>query len=447
MSHPSSTSVPLSEVLSALSHALDLTEGQPIGHAERTCLIGMRLAEELGLSSEDRSALYYALLLKDAGCSSNASKMAALFAADDRVVKPRMKVVDWHRKVGLAFQTARNAGLGGSLVERVRTFVGIARSEHTTRDLIQLRCDRGAMIAGRLGFPAATADAIRSLDEHWCGLGYARGLAGEEIPLLARICNIAQTVEAFHADRARDAALRVVRQRRGTWFDPRLADIVQSWRRDDQWWQQLRAPDVTAQVVALEPASLARTADDEGLDEVARAFGDIVDAKSPYTYQHSSRVADVVLAMARHVEVGADEERRIYRAGLLHDIGKLGVSNRILDKPGKLDTEEWVQMQTHPRHTLSILRRVGAFDDFAWTAALHHEKLDGSGYPFRLGGRHLDQAARMLAVADIYDALTSDRPYRAGMTREAALGIIERDRGRQLCGESIDVLAEVTSGA
>src|SRR4051812_37780375 len=150
--------VSLSEVLSALSCALDLTEGAPAGHSMRTCLIGMRIAESIGIDASERSALYYALLLKDAGCSSNAGRMAALFGADDQMVKPRMKAVDGHRRVGLALETARTVAHGRPLVERVRQFVAIARTPDTTRNLIQIRCDRGASIALQLGFPAETAD-------------------------------------------------------------------------------------------------------------------------------------------------------------------------------------------------------------------------------------------------------------------------------------------------
>src|SRR3954471_8969629 len=232
--------ISLSEVLSALSCALDLTEGAPAGHSMRACLIGMRIAEAIGLDASERSALYYALLLKDAGCSSNAGRMAALFGADDQMVKPRMKAVDWHRRVGLALETARTVAHGRPLVERVRQFVAIARTPDTTRNLIQIRCDRGASIALQLGFPAETADAIRSLDEHWCGRGYARGLSGAEIPLLARIANLAQTIEAFHDRGGVDAAHRVARERSGRWFDPVLARIVIRWRRDDPWWDLLR---------------------------------------------------------------------------------------------------------------------------------------------------------------------------------------------------------------
>lgn len=442
-----SVQIGLSEVLAALSHALDLTEGQPLGHTIRTCLIGMRLAEELALSAAERSALYYALLLKDAGCSSNAARMAALFGSDDRYVKPRMKVVDWHRRFGLAFQTARNVGVGQSIGERVRHFLAIARTEGMTRDLIAVRCERGAAIARQLGFPPSTADAVRSLDEHWCGLGYPEGLKEDEIPLLARIANLAQTLEAMHEERGVRGAIAVARERRGSWFDPRLVDIVTRWERDDAWWRGLRSADVRDQVVAAEPANEVRYVDDDGLDEVALAFSDIIDAKSPYTYRHSSRVAEYARKIAMGLGFDVDEQRRIYRAGLLHDIGKLGVSNTILDKNGKLTPEEWHQVQQHPKFTLSILSQVSAFGDFAWTAALHHEKLDGSGYPWGLKEKQLDQAARILAVADIYDAVTSERPYRAAMSHADGMAILREERGTKLCAEAVDACEQMETAS
>lgn len=432
------TQISLSEVLSALSHALDLTEGQPLGHTIRTCLIGMRMADELALGADERSALYYALLLKDAGCSSNAARMAALFGSDDQWVKPRMKVVDWHKRLTLAFQTARHVGAGRSIAERVRHFMAIAKTEGMTRDLIAVRCERGASIARQVGFPESTANAIRSLDEHWCGLGYPEGLSEDRIPLLARIANIAQTLEAMHASHGVAGALRITRERRGSWFDPRLVDVALSWRHDDKWWRSLRAADAREQVVAVEPRDQVRYVDDDGLDEIARAFSDIIDAKSPYTYRHSARVAEYARRTALQMGFDPDEQRRIYRAGLLHDIGKLGVSNLILDKGGSLTPSEWHSIQQHPKFTLSILSQVSAFGDFAWTAALHHEKLDGSGYPWGLKGRQLDQAARILTVVDIYDAITTDRPYRKGMSHAEALDILRADRDTKLCANAVD---------
>lgn len=439
-----SATVSLSEVLAALSHALDLTEGQPMGHTIRSCLIGMRMAEELGLPPDDRSALYYALLLKDAGCSSNAARMSALFGSDDRMVKQRMKLADWHKGFRLAVRTAGMVGAGKSFAERSKYFIGIARHGDVTREIIQTRCDRGASIALRLGFSEETADAIRCLDEHWCGLGYPDGKCEEEIPLLARIASIAQTIDVFHWRYGLGKTIEMLRQRRGRWFDPRLVDMVVSWRRDSAWWAALSSEDVVSTVVSAEPSESERHIDQAGLDLVAQAFGDIIDAKTPYTFRHSSGVASFAVAIAGQLGLSSIEQTRLARAGLLHDIGKLGVSNTILDKPGKLTAEERADMEKHPLFTWEILSRVTAFRDFAWMSALHHEKLDGSGYPWKLSAERLDTPARILAVADMYEALTADRPYREGMSREKALGILNQDRDTRLFGEAIDALADCT---
>ena len=433
--------VNLSEVLAALSHALDLTEGQPPGHSIRSCIIGMRIAEAVGVPESERAALYYALLLKDAGCSSNAARFAALFGSRDQDAKHWMKLVDWHHTLRLAFQTARTVGIGQSLPTRVRHFLGIARTENVTRDLIAVRCERGADIALELGFPEATADAIRSLDEHWSGEGFPRGLRGDAIPLLARIANLAQTIDILHRARGLGGALDVIRDRRGSWFDPRLVDVVVKWKRDAAWWETLddhAAPDA---VVAVEPVTYVRRVDDSGLDRVASAFAEIIDAKSPYTFRHSSNVARIACQLARAMGLDDVTEHRLQRAGLLHDIGKLGVSSRILEKPGKLDAVERAEIERHPAYSWEILSRVGAFASFARLAAVHHEKLDGSGYPWKLTAADLDTPMRILVVADMYEALTADRPYRAGLTHEAALAILERDAPVKVCAAVVSALA------
>jgi len=416
--------VSLSELLSALSRSLDMTEGQPPGHTLRTCFIGIRLAESVGLGEAERKALYYALLLKDAGCSSNAARMASLFGSDDHAVKFRMKFPDWHRRFGLAVATARNVAMDRGIRERVRHFLMIARTENMTRDLIQVRCDRGADIVRSLGFPEASAETVRSLDEHWCGLGHPQGLAGEAIPLLARISNLAQTLEIFHALAGVRAALRMARARRGTWFDPALVDEVLAWRGDADFWEALAAPDIEARVVEAEPGAEARLADDAELDAVCEAFAHIIDAKSPFTYRHSTNVAAFAAGIAAEGGAPPQELRRLHRAGLLHDVGKLGVSSRILDKQGALTPAERAEIERHPVFSWEILSRVGAFRDFAWTSVLHHERVDGTGYPWRLGGDQLDAAARTLAVADIHEALTADRPYRPGMSPARSFSII-----------------------
>ena len=430
-------------MLSALSRALDLTEGQPEGHTLRACAIGMRLAEEAGVGEADRAALYHALLLKDAGCSSNAARMAALFGSPDQEVKFGMKLVDWHRAIPLALRTMRMVGLGSSVAERGRHFLAIARGKDVTRQLIQIRCDRGADIVLRLGFPEATAEAVRCLDEHWCGLGYPAGRREDEIPLLARIANLAQTVEIYFARYGEERALRVARERSGTWFDPHLVRLLLSWRRDHAWWRQLRSPAIEGWVVSAEPGRSPRYVDDVGLDAIARAFAEIIDAKSPYTFHHSSNVARHACDIGRRMGMDVGALGELSRAGLLHDIGKLGISNRILDKPGRLTPEERAEIELHPLYSWQILSRVGAFDAFARTAAVHHEKLDGSGYPWGIRADELGVAERALCVADVYEALTADRPYRTGMPPERALAILHEELPNRLCGQAVAALEAV----
>lgn len=437
--------VGLSELLSALSYALDLTEGQPPGHTVRSCLIGMRLAEALELDPDQRSALYYSLLLKDTGCSANSAVTAEIFGTDEHQVKRAYKKVAWDKGLDSARYVFKNAAAGKPLTERLRHVLKVATVPGGAEGMIRTRCERGAAITRSLGFPELTAEAVRSLDEHWDGRGKPDGLRGEEIPLLARIGCLAQTVEVFAQEDGMAVALEVARQRRGGWFDPELVDRLLSTCADGSWWRRLYRADAAHLAREAEPPDRVREVDESGLDSVAQAFAEIIDAKSPFTYRHSSGVAEYARAISRRFDATPEEQRRLYRAGLLHDIGKLGISNRILDKPGKLTPEERTEIERHPVYTRQILERVTAFQEFAHMAALHHERLDGNGYPWKLGAADLDHPARILAVADVYEALTANRPYRAGMPPDQALGILRQGAGTAFDPDAVAALATLTN--
>jgi len=412
--------IALSEVIGGLSYALDITEGEPPGHAVRTCLIGMRLAQELRLDTAARSDLFYALLLKDAGCSANSARMAALFAADDHVAKRTGKRIDWARPFPAFVWALRIAAPGGSGRARVRQLLAIRDEGEVTRSLMQARCDRGAEIARMLGLPARTAEAIRALDEHWDGRGHPHGLRGEQIPLEARILCLAQTLEIFHAARGVDAAYRVARRRRGGWFDPALVDAAAAFRRDASFWASLAEPDLAA----VEPPDRVLTADAGRLDGIADAFAAVVDAKSPWTYRHSDRTSVIATSVA--AALGCDRESigDLRRAARLHDIGKLAISNRILDKPAPLSEAEFAKVKEHPLFTHRILERVPGFREVAPLASAHHERLDGGGYPHGLTRGELTLPMRVLAIADVFEALTAARPYRPARRSDEALEII-----------------------
>ena len=244
---------PLSDVLGALSYALDITEGEPPGHSVRALAIGMRIAEQLGLGDDIRSALFYALLLKDAGCSSNASRLSSLFAADDHATKRAMKRTDWSKSGSLAMYTWRAIEPGGSPLAKARRMRAITQEEEVTREMYDTRCERGAEIALMLALPEPTADAIRSLDEHWDGSGHPRGLRGEEIPLLGRILCLAQTVEVFVRTMGSRGAYAMTLKRRGKWFDPSLVDAMLAFRDDAAFWGPLEDPRAVPPAARWEP--------------------------------------------------------------------------------------------------------------------------------------------------------------------------------------------------
>ena len=165
--------------------------------------------------------------------------------------------------------------------------------------------------------------------------------------------------------------------------------------------------------------------------------------EAPYTARHSSGVAEIAVSLATLLAIDPGALATVRRAALLHDIGKLGISNRILDKRDGLTDQEWAVMRSHPRWSLEILTRVPAFHDLARIAAAHHERLDGSGYFAGLTARELDPASRLLAVADVAEALSANRPYRPALGPDEVLQIMGRDAGRSLDGEAFAALGEV----
>jgi putative nucleotidyltransferase with HDIG domain len=430
----------LSEVLSGLSHALDITEGQPRGHAERSCVIGMQLVAALGLDDATRSSVFYALLLKDAGCSSNAAKVAALFAADDAVVKSTRRLTDTDSTGQALLHILRTAAPGRSPLVRARRIGAVLRSGRAgARSLVELRCERGAAVARAIGLDEVAARAILDVDEHWDGDGHPDGISGEQISLGGRVLCLAQTAEVFWRRGGPSAACEVARRRRGTWFDPLLADALVALEHDDRFWRSLEIPSVAL----LEPPDRVLVADEQRLDRVAEAFASVVDAKSPYTARHSAGVAEIAVGVANTLGLPSEASAIVRRASLLHDLGKLGVSSRILDKPGPLSAAEWDVMRRHPRWSMEILTRVRAFRELARIAGAHHERLDGSGYFAGLSARELDLPSRILAVADVAEALNAERPYRRALSADEVLDIMRRDAGRKLDVDAFGALEQV----
>jgi HD-GYP domain-containing protein (c-di-GMP phosphodiesterase class II) len=436
--------IPTARLLASLSTALDLTEGQLPGHALRTCHLAMRLADGLGLDPADRGALFFSAFLKDAGCSSNAAAITRIFGADDIATKARQSTIERSMLAYAAF-TIRTIPGTEPLPRRLRRIIALGirgRQEH--REIEQLRCERGAAIARKAGFDDRVAGAILDLHEHWDGGGDPRGLRHGEIHPLARILAACQGLDVFVSTQGRERALDVLARRLGSWYDPDIADaLLDACARG--LLDELDAPDLVGRTMALEPGGTIRTSDDADIDRIASAFADIVDAKSPYTGSHSKRVADLAEGLAARLGMAAPEVVDVRRAGLLHDLGKLGVPNTVLDKPGRLDDAEMEVIRRHPELTLRILAPVPTFSGVAELAACHHERLDGTGYFRGLTAPELALGARIVAVADVFEALTADRPYRAALSVDAAFRMMRASAGEHLAADVIDALADTVS--
>lgn len=429
------------ELMAGLSRALDLTEGEPMGHSIRACWIGMRIGRGLGLESGAIEDLFYGLLLKDAGCSANAHQVSSWFGTDDQDAKADLKQVNWSRMADAVRYAVRNTAPHAPWPRRVAQLMTLARrGVSLARDMVEIRCTRGAEIVKALGWSGAVPEAVLNLDEHWDGSGYPRGAKGEEIPLLARVLLFSQTVEIFWRKQGAEAARAMASNRRGTWFDPALVDVFLAQSRDPQYFSELAGVGDPESIHSLFPDTQKRLKDVATVMNTAEIFGQIVDAKSPWTRLHSHRTA----AYAKHIAVAlglpTDSVQEVQLAAFFHDLGKLGVSNVILDKPGQLTAAERQSMEQHPRLTYEILAPLAPLAPITYAASCHHERLDGSGYYRQLSGGAVPVSSQIVAVADVFDALTADRPYRSGLSPEDAFKIIGAQAGHQLSQEAYEAL-------
>jgi HD-GYP domain-containing protein (c-di-GMP phosphodiesterase class II) len=429
------------ELLPALSFALDLAEGQSMGHSLRCCLIGLELAARLGLPESDRRDLYFALLLKDIGCSSNASRVYELFGGDELATKRDLKRVDWSSYLRAARFAVSHAAPGASWFDRAMRIVALAKAGPAAADeLVLIRCRRGAEIVSEMGFGPGVAAGVASLDEHWDGRGRPYALRGPEIPVVSRILLLAQTLDVFASLAEATSALAVIRARAGTWFDPEIVTAADELEAEVDRWRSWDEATLLDAVRSRWPVGAPVFQGPAVLDQIARVFAAVVDAKSAFTATHSVRVTDIAVSIGSALELAAPALAELRRAALLHDIGKLSVPNSILDKPGRLSAQEWEIVRLHPYYTQRILERVDALRPTAFVASSHHERPDGRGYFRGLMAAQFPLAARILAVADAFEALTARRPYRAALSVEQALARLEPDRETGLDGSCLDAL-------
>jgi HD-GYP domain-containing protein (c-di-GMP phosphodiesterase class II) len=387
----------LAELVAALSLGIDLGFAQPMEHVLRQCLISLRLAERLGLDEQERADVYYTALLINVGCHSDAHEQAKWFGDD--FASKAIKYDHEPRSLRMMATGLSYLGRGHPPLHRFRLGLEFVLSGRREVDgMIESHSQIARMLGEQLGLSEAVRDALAASYERWDGRGWPGDLKGDQVPLPARISQFAEYVEVANRVGGIQSATRMARQRRGKQFDPEVVDaLVQDAasilpRSDDasSW----------SAVVDAEPG-LSVFLDDERFDRALEAIATFVDLKSPYFLGHARAVADLAAEAGAGLGLNDDEVQRLRRAGLVHNFGRLGVSNAILDKRGPLGAGEWERLRLQTYITERMLQQSEALAPLA-----------PSALP--------PQLARVLAAANAYQAMREARPQREALEPDRA---------------------------
>ncbi len=430
--------VRLTELLAALSLGIDLGMGHPMEHVMRQSFIALRLAERVGLDASEREVVYYSSLLAWVGCHVDAYEQAKWFG-DEAATKHDIRLIDLGRPVQSAAFVLRHIGSGKPLLERARLGLGFIASGHRDMEAMLDNHWRTAdALMERLGLSQVIRDSVGQTFERWDGKGEPEGAKGEGVLLPSRLVNLADVVEVFHHAGGLDAAVAVARARSGTQFDPDLVELFATEAAG--LFDELSSVSTWDAVMAAEPGLEVEMVARE-FDAALEAIGDFVDLKSPFTIGHSRGVADLAGEAAGFASLPERDAISVRRAALVHDLGRLGVSNSIWDKEGELTHAEAERVRLHPYLTERMLASAPALAALAPLAIQHHERLDGSGYPRGLSGDALSRGGRILAAADMYQAKTESRPHRPAQPPDEAAGTLRDEvRAGRLDGDAVDAV-------
>ncbi len=421
------------ELVGALSLATDLGTGQPLEHALRTAVLAVRLGELAGASADDLADTYYVALLHASGCTSNGHE-ATLVYGDDIAHRAAFYLIDLTEPDEvLAFYRAY-VGAGQPPETRARLIEdAIANAGPRARDSLAAMCEVAQRFAVWLGLGPEIEAALEYVFARWDGRGFPRDIGGEAIPLPARLLHVARDFSLFLSAVGLDEGRAVVERRAGAAYDPQIAelavrdlgDVVAGIDETQMWVHALE----------VEPFPQFRIAGDR-IDSAFAAVAALSGLKSPWLREHSLGVAELAEAAAWRLGLPAEIVTLLRRAALAHDLGRVGVSNAIWEKPGPLGFGEWERVRLYPHFTERAFAQSPTLAPIGLLAGSSHERLDGSGYHRGLSASALDQAARILAAADCYCAMREARPYRpalepgdaeAELLREATDGRLDPD--------------------
>jgi HD-GYP domain-containing protein (c-di-GMP phosphodiesterase class II) len=405
----------LADLLASLSIVADMGYALPPEQALRSCVLATALARRIGLPDTDVADTFYTALLVHVGCVTFAHEMASAFG-DDRSANlagaqtnfadPR----DIFRT--LIPQTTRGKGVA-SRAKDAAVIVTQGRTLGKRYDVTV--CEVGRETARRVGLDVSVQRALYQIKEWWNGKGGPQGLRGEEIAMPARIARTASEAALFHRLGDEGRSVEAIRRRAGKILDPSIVDVFVG-HASALFEEMADDPRVRVLDVEPEPVEIGRTQ----LRDVAAAFGDLADLKTPFTAGHSREVARLVELASDRAGLDATATQQTCIAALLHDLGRVGISNAIWEKPGTFTAAEWEHVRMHAYHSERILATSQSLEPMARLVGMHHERLDGSGYHRGCRASEISMPARLLAAADVFQAMTEHRPHRPARTREVA---------------------------
>jgi HD-GYP domain-containing protein (c-di-GMP phosphodiesterase class II) len=428
MTEQATSGVRLAELVASLSLATDLGLGQPQGHILRTTVIATRLAALAGLPEDEQAAAYYVALLAWVGCVADSHELARWFGDDTQIRAASYQV----NRAGLPMMRFLLANLAtdGSSVRRIST-TGLFMTSgfREVMKSMSAHCETTGQIADRLGLATVVRRSLPQALERWDGKGGPAGLAGDQIERVMRVVHIAQEAEVFCRIGGVAAANSMLSERGGREFDPRLAELCRA--RAEEILGDIGTVDAW-DIVIQGCAPLDQPMDEAGLRAALRTFADYADVKSPWFLGHSPAVAALAAGAARRMGLGPAEVDLVEHAGLVCRLGGIGVSAATWARPGPLSGIEWERVRTVPYLTERVLSHQPRLAEIGRIASMVYERADGSGYPRGISGNAIPRAARVLAAAQMYQALREQRPHRGALgPAEARAELLrEADHGR-----------------
>lgn len=435
----------LAQLIAALSIATDLGTGQPIQHALRACLLAQELARRSGVAVDRSAEVYYLALLRFVGCTADSAETAEQVGGDDIGFIAGMAPGFMGGPREQLRALVRSTGIGVGPLRRVTSRARVLADVRGATRAIAAHCDAAQQLSARLRVGEGVTAALGNAFERWDGRGIPGDRAHEEVPASVRVVEVARDIHLWLGIAGIETAVEVIGRRAGHAYDPAVAaafttdahGVLDAVATRDAWQATLDA----------EPDPIVLVGSDQ-LTGILHAFADFADLKSPWLRGHSPAVAGLAADAAQLSGLTPAEVTAVRHAGLVHDLGRVGVPNGIWDKAEPLTLDEWEKVRLHPYLTERILNRSSALAPLARLAACHHERGDGSGYHRGARSAELSSSEQLLAAADAYQAMTGARPHRPPLSPAEAAAELRREcAAGRFRGEVVDAVLEAAGHA